>query len=151
MRRSGDALTSVNGDLPQAVMTFAHLRDPPRRGFATASEPRVRASRCGGRSVRDVARDVQRIRSTARRGIAGRNLHVRALHAGIVQVLSRDHLKSYGLFMTITELQDERTVKQAIVFGEAPMCDPQPLQTWFPFPERTAYSFNKSVGYRFLC
>ena len=69
---------------------------------------------------------------------------------GIVQVLSRDHLTSYGLFMTIPELRDERTAKQAIVFGEAPMCDPPPIQTWFPFPERTAYLFNKSVGYRFL-
>ena len=44
---------------------------------------------------------------------------------------------------------DPPTVKQAIVFGEAPICDPQPIQAWFPFPERTAVSFNKSVGYRY--
>ena len=69
---------------------------------------------------------------------------------GVIQVLSRDHMTSYGLFMTIPTLRTERTTKQEVVFGEARVGEPPPIATWFPFPEPAWFAYRRSVGYEFL-
>jgi hypothetical protein len=71
---------------------------------------------------------------------------------GVIEVQSRSHLTSYGTFMTIPTLRPvgERTLKQEVVFGEAPAGEPLPIKVWFPFPEPAWLQLHRSVGYEFL-
>lgn len=70
----------------------------------------------------------------------------------VIQVLSRDHRRSYGMFMTIPTLRHDQTTKQEIVFGEPSVGEPPPIKTWFPVPlsALASYNWHRSVGYEFL-
>ncbi len=70
----------------------------------------------------------------------------------VVQVLSRDHRRSYGMFLTVPTLRHDRTTKQEIVFGEASAGEPPPIKTWFPIPlpEPVWTNWHRTVGYEFL-
>ena len=69
---------------------------------------------------------------------------------GMIQVLSRDHRTSYGVFMTIPITRAERSSKQEMVFENARAGEPPSLKAWFPFPEPSAFSQIRTIGYEFL-
>ena len=69
---------------------------------------------------------------------------------GVIQVLSQNHQTLYGTFMSVPTLRSERTLKQEVVFGEAPASEAAPVKVWFPFPEPAWFNYHRSVGYEFL-
>jgi uncharacterized membrane protein len=60
----------------------------------------------------------------------------------VVRVKSRDGLHVYfsGLTQTV-ERPLERTVRPAIVLGEAPVGAPTPVKVWFPAGQRRGHQF----------
>ena len=72
------------------------------------------------------------------------------LEPRIVRVLSQDHMRLYGTFMTQPIVRQGDTTKQEIVFGEVPAGQAPPIKVWYPFPVPEWRTFHTSVGYEFL-
>ncbi len=56
----------------------------------------------------------------------------RRIRPRVILVVSRDHSTVYAMFHTIGRWRTETLRKDEMVFGEAPVGTPRPVQIWFP-------------------
>lgn len=68
----------------------------------------------------------------------------------VVLVRSRDHLTTYGMFMTIPTLKWGHLTKPEVIMSEARAGEVPRVERWFPFPQTSYGTLHHSMGYECL-